>query len=479
MPITTSSEYQIGFSSQNQELDKTELPVTGKLPSWLSGTLLRNGPAQFEAGQSRLNHWFDGFSMLSKFEIAEGKVFYSNKFLKTKAYTQAIYQQQLTSHEFATNPHESLWTKVKSIVAPPLTDNANVNIAKLGGTYAAMTETATFTAFEPSTLATLGPLIFEDKLKGQVTTAHPQIDPTDLTTFNLLTDLSKTSHYQLYSQASQSKSRRLLANIPVKEPAYIHSFAMTQNYVILVECPFLLNTLELLLSGKPYIENYHWQGNKPTRFQIVEKGSGNVACIFEDQPCFIFHHVNAFEAADEIVIDAIAYDDATIVSDLYLDKLLDCNTSIAGGKLRRFRLNLTTKKANSEVISPEILELPRINDTLCSGTNYRYLYGTGKIEQTRFLDRLIKIDTKSESSLFWQEPHMYPGEPVFVNNPLSQEEDAGCLLSLVLDGLGKHSLLLVLDAQTMKELARITVPLVVPFGFHGIFIEETNNSHMQ
>jgi carotenoid cleavage dioxygenase-like enzyme len=226
-----------------------------------------------------------------------------------------------------------------------------------------------------------------------------------------------------------------------------------------------------VLSGKPYIENYHWQGHRATRLLVIEKSSGNIVGVFEDQACFIFHHVNAFEEKDEIVLDTIAYEDATIVSNLYLDKLLDCSKSIAGGRLRRFRLNTKTKNAASEIMSPEILELPGLNNTLYSGTNYQYIYGTGKLEQARFLDRLVKVDLISNKTLFWQEPHFYPGEPVFINNPLSQEEDAGCLLSVVLDGLSKHSLLLVLDAQTMEELARITIPQVIPFGFHGIFIE--------
>ncbi|MEU2025800.1 carotenoid oxygenase family protein [Streptomyces sp. NPDC016469] len=37
-----------------------ELSVTGSLPDWLSGTLLRNGPACFEAGALAFQHWFDG-----------------------------------------------------------------------------------------------------------------------------------------------------------------------------------------------------------------------------------------------------------------------------------------------------------------------------------------------------------------------------------------------------------------------------------
>jgi len=37
-----------------------ELALRGELPRWLSGSLLRTGPAKFEVGEQRMRHWFDG-----------------------------------------------------------------------------------------------------------------------------------------------------------------------------------------------------------------------------------------------------------------------------------------------------------------------------------------------------------------------------------------------------------------------------------
>ena len=61
-----------------------------------------------------------------------------------------------------------------------------------------------------------------------------------------------------------------------------------------------------------------------------------------------------------------------------------------------------------------------------------------------------------------------PGEPVFVPSPRpGRAEDEGVLLSVVLDARGVDSYLLVLDAQTLAELARARAPHTIPFGFHG------------
>ena len=58
---------------------------------------------------------------------------------------------------------------------------------------------------------------------------------------------------------------------------------------------------------------------------------------------------------------------------------------------------------------------------------------------------------------------------MFVAEPGAEAEDAGALLSVVLDASSGSSFLLVLDAATLDELARAEVPRHIPFGFHGQF----------
>ncbi|WP_181691025.1 carotenoid oxygenase family protein [Natronomonas sp. LN261] len=53
-----------GFRSLRTELDDHHPRVEGSIPEWLSGTLVRNGPGRFEAGDSRVNHWFDGLALV-------------------------------------------------------------------------------------------------------------------------------------------------------------------------------------------------------------------------------------------------------------------------------------------------------------------------------------------------------------------------------------------------------------------------------
>ena len=61
---------------------------------------------------------------------------------------------------------------------------------------------------------------------------------------------------------------------------------------------------------------------------------------------------------------------------------------------------------------------------------------------------------------------------MFVAEPGADAEDAGALLSIVLDGERETSFLLVLDAATLEERARAEVPHHIPFGFHGQYARE-------
>jgi beta,beta-carotene 9',10'-dioxygenase len=67
----------------------------------------------------------------------------------------------------------------------------------------------------------------------------------------------------------------------------------------------------------------------------------------------------------------------------------------------------------------------------------------------------------------WRSDGCYPGEPVFVRQPGTEAEDAGVVLSVVLDVNAGRSFLLVLDAGSFEELARAEAPHHIPFSFHG------------
>lgn len=466
--------YGQGFTSLTEETTAQSLSVTGTIPQWLTGTLLRNGPAHFEVGDERVNHWFDGLGMLRKFSIKDGTVSYTNRFLRTEAYW-ARHEDEDVIGAFATSGSPSLLTKLKSLFFPEATDNANVTVAQFGDTMVALTEVPNVITFNPATLETLGEFTFDDDLTAHLTTAHIHHDAKRGETIGLLTKFGRPNTYTVYRLLDGSATREPIATIEVSRPAYMHSIALTDRYVVLAEVPFTVNPLSFLKpSGDGFIEHFDWDPAAYTTFIIVDRESGEIVARPKASAFFVFHHVNAFERDDHLVIDLVAYPDPDIIDGLYLEQLSSGEFEGLVGELRRYTVPLTdgdTGRVEWEALCEIPMELPTISQHV-RRQPYRYVYGQGSVLETdHFSNYLVKADIEERACALWTEGETFCGEPVFVKNPAGETEDDGVVLSVILDTEAGHSALLVLDGESFTELARAHLPHVLPFDFHGQFFE--------
>jgi carotenoid cleavage dioxygenase-like enzyme len=473
MSVTTaaSTAPTLGFSTLEQETIVDQLEVTGELPGWLSGSLLRTGPAQFEVGERTMRHWFDGLAMLHRFTIGEGRVSYANRFLQSRAYRAAREHGRIVFGEFATDPCRSLFKRVQTMFSPGsgLTDNANVNLTRLGERFITMTETPLPVQFDAFTLQTVGVRPYQ--APGQLSTAHPHLGRASGSVLNYAAKLGPRSSYRFFevdrAAGNGPANPKIVASLPVSEPAYMHSFGLTERWFVLAEFPFVVDPLALALSGRPYIENYRWKPERGTRFTLVDRATGKAEGGFETDACFAFHHVNAYEDEGEVVVDLCAFPDAGVIEDLYLERLRD-GKPVAFAELTRFRLRLSDRSVGRERLADAAIELPRINYMRCNERPYRCVWGVGD-GPSGWLEQIVRVDTHEHSTISWTQPGCYPGEPVFVARPEGEREDDGVLLSVVLDSSAGKSFLLVLDARELSELARAQAPHHIPFGFHGQF----------
>jgi beta,beta-carotene 9',10'-dioxygenase len=462
--ISQTPTTDLGFTSLEEETAVDALPVRGELPEWLTGGLVRVTPAKLEVGDRRVDHWFDGLAMLNRFGFAGGRVSYKSRFIRSQAYHEAE-EGRLTAG-FATDPCRSIFKRVQSIFSPDQTDNPNVNLARIGDRYIAMTETPMPIEFDPETLDTLPHLRHADGLRAHVTTAHPHHDAERDELVNYVARFSRVSEYVLYGLPAGGSKRRVIAKLPVQRPAYMHAFGMSGRYLILAEYPLRVNPLKLALSGKPFIENYAWDASEGTRFQVIDRSTGELRGTYETDAFFCFHHVNAFDRDGELVVDLVAYEDASIIDSLYLGER-GPRGAIPPTELRRYTIDLEGGGVRREQLAEGTVELPRIDYGRRNTRDYRYAYFAGA--DGGWLDRLVKVDVADGSQAVWSEPGCYPGEPVFVRRPGADAEDAGVVLSVVLDASAGRSFLLLLDAGSFEELARAEAPHHIPFGFHGQF----------
>jgi beta,beta-carotene 9',10'-dioxygenase len=482
-PRAGQPRYGPGFASLDEETPAVALEVKGALPNWLAGTLVRNGPAKFEAGEGkRLRHWFDGQAMLHGFAFAGGHVTYTSRFADTPRLRALRDEGRIGYGEFATDPCGSLFSRFFTRYSSEGACNPNVSVARFGGQMVALTEVPLPVEFDPATLRTLGHITYRDELSGQVTTAHPHQDPATGDLVNYLLRYARRSRYQVYRQPAGNNDgggdgglrRELIGVVPVDRPGYMHSFAITERYVVLAEYPLLVNPLRLLLAGKPFIDNFRWRPRRGTRFIVMDTRDGSTRGVYRAPAFFAFHHVNAFEDNGDLIVDLCAYDDPSVIGALYLDELRG-GAEVPLAYLTRYRIDLDGGGVESARLCEEAFDLPRISYARCNGRPYRYAYGTGSRGNRGddFVNQLVKADLAEGTARTWHTPGCYPGEPVFVPAPgepgSTGAEDDGVILSVVLDAAGGRSFMLALDARDFSELARAEVPQRVPFGFHGQF----------
>jgi beta,beta-carotene 9',10'-dioxygenase len=426
-----TGQFAGGFATQTQEITCEHLPVQGEVPGWLKGTLLRNGPAQFEVGERRFHHWFDGLAMLHSFTFNQGNVAYANRFLQSPAYLKAKATGKISYAEFATDPCRSIFKRVTSVFNTPGPGaNANVNISKMGKAFVALTETPLPVEFDPKTLSTVGIIRHNDDIAGQHCTPHPHYDPQARMGVNSITQFGPKSHYTIYGIKDGETKRTLIGSIPVQEPGYIHSFGMTEHYLVLVEFPLLVNPLKMLLSGKSFIENFQWKPERGARFFVMEKADGRIVNTYQSEAFFAFHHINAFEREDSVIVDIAALSDASTIDAFSLKNLTGPEPAVSWPRLTRYTLPLDGSPLTREILCEEAIELPTINYQRHNGREYQFAYGTSINHQARegFLNQLVKIDTHEKSARTWYAAGCYPGEPIFVAAPGATGEDEGVIL---------------------------------------------------
>ena len=489
-------------------LDK-QLKVQGIVPSYIDGILLRNGPGAFGSKDAknyprRYTHAFDGLAKLHKYDISSNGIKFSMKFLRSKWHEAMIENQSDIPPSITTGPTSPEFNSKENLIAAltssTLFDNVPVNLARLGGKHGkhiATTDAPVILEFDPKTLETIGKVSYKNSITSingieLFSTAHPIV--VDDVTFNYFLELqiplpfvnTGNKVHIVSTDISTNREIKFTYDIGDKVP-YVHSFGMTNRYVILTLWPLFMNPANSV-NGKGFLSQLEWKPQEMSKILIFDlKGSASQKpMVYDASPLFAYHHINAYEENDNIIFDVTGYDTPEIINGpngfAYLPNMFDeknRKTQARDGNTYRFTIPTKSKYSNNEIIQPQKLETidndgqHYSNELLVINENfrrkkYRYTYGftgfAGENSDYNYLEwAIIKTDNikaaegnKEASVLCWREENCYPNECSFINDPSAKdnEEDKGTLLCQVYDGNRGESFLLGLDASTMKEVFR-------------------------
>lgn len=98
--MTSTKDESSLYQTVNEHPEPIKADIKGNIPSWLTGTLIRNGPGRFECGDTSFNHWYDGQSLLHRFHIQDGAVTYCSKFVRSESYADSLKHGNAIHLEF-------------------------------------------------------------------------------------------------------------------------------------------------------------------------------------------------------------------------------------------------------------------------------------------------------------------------------------------------------------------------------------------
>ncbi|XP_063045079.1 beta,beta-carotene 15,15'-dioxygenase-like [Engraulis encrasicolus] len=506
--------------------------ITGSVPDWLQGTLVRNGPGLFTIGDTSYKHWFDGMALLHSFTFKGGDVYYRSKFLNSETYKKNIGANRIVVSEFGTmvlpDPCKNIFSRTFTYLRnaiPDFTDNGLVNIIKYGEDYYAASEINYISKVDPHTLDTKGRSDYRNHIALNLATAHPHYDDEGNTynmgtavmygipkyvIFKVPADASGVDH----SQPPLDKLEKVceISCRSKLHPSYFHSFGMTENYIVFVEQAFKLDIIKLATA---YFRGVNWGSclkydkDDVTLIHLIDRKTGKaVSTKFYGDPFVVFHHINAYEEDNHVVFDLITYKDSHLYDMFYIenmvqdsDKFTESNKDFSPPVCQRFVLPITVakntpegtnlvtlegtkatavkRKDGSVFCMPDPifvgLELPRINYKF-NAKKYRYVYGS-RVEWSPHPTKIAKVDLVNRTHKEWIEDECYPSEPVFVASPDAVEEDDGVILSSVVStNPEKPPFLVILNAKNMEEICRAAVDAPIHMDLHGVFIPSKDSN---
>ena len=245
-------------------------------------------------------------------------------------------------------------------------------------------------------------------------------------------------------------------------------------------------------------ECLEFDGNEKTKVHVVPRpgrgAHGREASVFTVDPCFVFHHVNAYEEEDgSIVVDSIRLPEIVDFGAIggvgnndrrraeasgpgFLDVDFD---AVPINQLCRFKLDTRTGEASSSIVSPRCCEFPCVNPGYFS-RRHRYAYNGASSHSVRNqpLQTWVKFDADAGEIVgeYFPGPASFAGEAEFVARENPRSEDDGWLVGLFFNGDTNLSELHIVDAITMSEEAVILLKHHVPYGLHGTWVSSAELS---
>ncbi|CAG0900706.1 unnamed protein product [Cyprideis torosa] len=346
--------------------------LSGSLPPWLQGTLVRNGPGGIRVGEDEFKHLFDASAVLHRFRIKDGKVTYQNRYVASDAYKKNMAAKRIVVNEFGSYAHpdpcKSIFQRVFSRFSRDniFTDNTNISVFPFHGRndqVYALTETPFLHRVDVETLEHLQKEDLGKYISVMTHSAHLHNENNETYSLGLVAQCTGPKYAVIHFRRSEDTVDSVQCSSPLSNPeivgaapstyrmspAYMHSFSLTEHFFVLIEQPltvYVPSVMRVHLLGEPLANTLHWDQNGMTVIHLIDRASGKEHVVkYVAKAFFFLHTINAYEEDNHVVLDIVTFKDARMLDCMYTEALKNANynpeyASIFRGRPNRYVLPL-------------------------------------------------------------------------------------------------------------------------------------------
>jgi carotenoid cleavage dioxygenase-like enzyme len=455
-----------------------------------NGIFIRNGSNPQFNPRGRY-HWFDGDGMIHGVSFSNGTVKYTNRFVRTEKYEieKEARKPVVLGLQDLGNPFrlvdQYLVKRLFGVRSIPAMNAANTSLIYHAGKCLATYEGSLPYEIDLPSLSTVGIYDFKKAYSATSFTAHPKIDPVtgEMICFSYSMAAQPFLYYHIID-----KDGKVVHSTPFNESPHVammHDFAVTEHYSVFMFYSLVFD-VKNLVKGKSVLS---FDENLPIKIAVVPRyfttGDKTIKW-FNAEPGMIFHHANAFEKDDEVIVHSCR------LSKFDFESLSEQNDSDEyKAALYEYRLNMKTnsvkegpvllRNANNAKSEPEIMhcDFPVVNAAHVGRYN-RYIWagkmaeiGSGRPD----FGSAIKVDLEDGTYREYSTGGS-KGTGEWVHVSTGAGEDDGYVVGFMYDEKTNTSTAEIVNAKTMSadSACRYIMPRRIPYGFHGTFVSEEEMS---
>ena len=498
--------YMTLFKSNIEEFDNVCFNVSKPYPAYAKGAYVISAVGMFEYGERTFEGVLDGFGKLHRFTMNGNTVCATYRLMSTGFYN--------TSKKDGTvGPGLLFYPTKPPRKCPPLqpmcnlrasNDNSFVYTVNVGEEIYSTTDSTIMVAVDPASLNVTGNFKITSKSVkfGEVAfvgSAHPVKHPSTnnwvdfFGSGGMIKEKTKISAYEMTGgRPDVDANRKHLADVEMATAPYMHSFGISENYLIFPHTPIMFNlkgvfgkSMAAAFKDLP-VDSDECLNNAFFITPLSTQGSAQTPMIRylpKTYKLYYVHTLNAYENASGIIIDL------TTSHGNMFNKPMDTrdgqmNKTYRDSSLKVYVTRFLLPWDNKTSITTQLLsdprrktEFPKINPNYATKPYCIYWAVTWFSDNHNYASMaIVKQDMcnygKPGAMLEWKRPNWYVSEPMMIPSNTSKKEDDGVVVFVALNGMENKTYYITLDAKTMEEISLAGPFSHIPYSAHGHFYPE-------